>query len=128
MKENQFNTQLKNIHSQRNMSSVSSAQHDKHTCEICGFQTSQKTQLNLHKKVVHDERQFQCPECVYKLSSRSKLDNHHKSVHMGQKFQCQECEYKFSSKGSRAKHHKSIHMGQNSSAQIVNTRQVRKFT
>ena len=100
MKEYQQNTQLKNIHSQRNMSSVSSAKCDKHTCPICGFQTSQEQQLNVHKQVVHDGRKFQCPDCEYKFSYKGSLVKHHKSVHMGQKFQCADCDYQATQKFS----------------------------
>ena len=96
---------LKNIHTQRKMSSVSSVKSDKHTCQLCGFQTSQKTQLKVHTQIVHDGRQFQCTECEYQAIQRSSLVIHHKAVHMGQKFQCPECEHQATQIGNLVRHH-----------------------
>ena len=68
------------------MSSVSSASGGKYSCELCGYQTSQKTQLKLHELAVHDGNKFQCPECEYQSSYKASIFSHHRSVHMGQRF------------------------------------------
>ena len=65
------------------MTSSSSAIGAKHTCQLCGYQTLQKTHLNLHEKAVHDGKKFQCPECEFQAMWKSSLVRHHKLVHMG---------------------------------------------
>ena len=45
------------------MSSVISANSGKYTCQICGYQTLEKTHIEMHKQAVHDGEKFQCPEC-----------------------------------------------------------------
>ena len=86
------------------MSSVTSGIGAKHTCQLCGYQTSQKTHLKLMVK--------ECPECEYQASKKSHLVNHHKSVHMGQTFQCPECEHQATQKGNLVTHRKTVHMSQ----------------
>ena len=61
------------------MSSVSSAIGEKHTCQLCGYQTFKKTHLKQHAQAVHDGKQFNCPECEYKATRKSNLVSHHKS-------------------------------------------------
>ena len=63
------------------MSSVSSASGGKHSCQLCGYQTSQKTQLKLHELAVHDGNRFQCPECDYQATQKCRLVKHHQAVH-----------------------------------------------
>ena len=75
------------------MSSVISAIGEKHTCQLCGYQTLNKTHLKLHEQAVHDGKRFECQECEYQATEKSNLVSHHKSVHMGQKFQCPDCEH-----------------------------------
>ena len=64
------------------MFTSSSDQDSKHTSQLCGFQTFQKTNLKLHKQAVHEGKQFQCPECEHQTS--------YNSVHIVQKLQCPE--------------------------------------
>ena len=59
------------------MSSVSSANGAKHTCQLCGYKTLQKTQLKLHKQAVHDGGKLQCPGCDHQFCSKGALANHH---------------------------------------------------
>ena len=75
------------------MSSLSSATGAKHICQLCGYQTLQKTHLNLHSRAAHEERRFQCSECDYQASKKSNIESHKKSVHTGKTFQCPECDY-----------------------------------
>ena len=77
------------------MSSVYSVQDSKHACQLCGFETSKKTNLKQHQEKVHGGKQFQCQEFEYQATQKANLVRHHKSVHMGQKFQCPDCEYFF---------------------------------
>ena len=72
----------------RKMSSVTSAIGEKLICQICGFQTLEKTHLKLHEQAVHDGKKFKCPECEYQATENSILVEHKQSVHMGQKFKC----------------------------------------
>ena len=82
------------VHNQSNickatkMSSDSSSTVGKHNCHLCGYQTLQKKQLNLHALAVHDGKKFQCPECEYKTTQKSSLVSHHTSMHIDQTFQC----------------------------------------
>ena len=81
------------------MSLVISVNGGKYTCQICGYQSLQKTHLEMHKQEVHDGKNFQCPECDYEVTQNGNLVNHHEPIHMGLKFQCLKCEHNFSSKG-----------------------------
>ena len=96
------------------MSSVSSDQDSKHTCQLCGLETLQKTNLKQLQEAVHEGKQFQCPEFEHQASYKSNLVKHQNSVHMGQKFQCPECEYQATQKSNLVRHHKSLHMQQKS--------------
>ena len=67
------------------MPSVRLAIGEKHTCQLCGYQTLKKTLLELHVQAVHDGKKFQCTECEYQATEKSKLISHQKSVQYGQK-------------------------------------------
>ena len=38
----------------------------KHTCQLCGYQTSQKNNLKLHEQAVHEGKKYQCNQCEYR--------------------------------------------------------------
>ena len=61
------------------MSSLSSASGVKHTCQLCGYQTLQKTHLKLHSQATHGGRRFQCAACEYQATKKSNMDSHRKS-------------------------------------------------
>ena len=65
------------------MSSLSTATGAKHTCQLCGYQTLQKTHLKLHSQAAHQGRRFQCSECEYQATKKSSIDSHNTSVHIG---------------------------------------------
>ena len=100
------------------MSSLCPATGAKHICQLCGYQTLQKTHLKLHCQAAHEGRRFQCSECKYQclecdyqVTAKGNLVSHKKSVRMGQKFQCPECDYQATQKSKRVTHHKNVHMG-----------------
>jgi KRAB domain-containing zinc finger protein len=65
------------------MSSVTLANGEKHTCQLCGYQTLKKTHMKLHEQADHDGKKFQCPECEYQATQKNIVVRHQKSVHMG---------------------------------------------
>ena len=85
------------------MSSSSTAACEKYTCQICGYQASQKTHLKLHSQAAHEGRTFQCTE------QKSNLMTHQKSELMGKKFLCPDCDYESGYKSAIVSHQKSVH-------------------
>ena len=80
-----FKCQFKNFQIYQKMSSLSSANTAKYTCQLCGYQTFQKRNLTHHEQVVHEGGKFECPECDYQANQKGHLVTHWKSMHMGQK-------------------------------------------
>ena len=64
------------------MVSVTTAFGEKHTCQLCGYQTLKKTLLNVHEQAVHYGKEVQCSECEYQATKKSSLVRHQKSVHI----------------------------------------------
>jgi hypothetical protein len=52
----------------------------KYNCQLCGNQTSQKTQLKLHELAGHDGNIFQCTECEFHATQKSRLVKHHQAI------------------------------------------------
>jgi hypothetical protein len=59
-----------------------------YTCQLCGYQAIQKTNIKLHQQAVHNGKRCQCPECEYQPTKKDDLVKHQKYLHMGHKFQC----------------------------------------
>ena len=70
--------------------------HDKSkpfVCEVCGFQSFRKANLERHKLIHSDVRDFQCRYCNKKFITATNLKSHER-VHTGEKpFKCKECSY-----------------------------------
>ena len=58
------------------MSSLSSANVEKETCRLCGFETFKKRNLKLHEQVVHKEKTFKCPLCEHQATQKGDLIRH----------------------------------------------------
>ena len=85
----------------------------KHTCQLCGYQALQKTNMKLHEQAVYDGKRFQCPEFDHMTTHKGDLTSHQKSLNMVQKYQCPKCKFQANRKGSLARHNKSVHMDLN---------------
>ena len=55
-----------------------------HSCNICGYQVSQKKKLSRHKVIVHEGVKYPCSQCGKQFSRKDRLAKHNKSVHKSQ--------------------------------------------
>ena len=61
----------------------SDIEENKHTCELCGYQTSRKNNLKLHEQAIHEGKKYQCYQCDYQTTKKSILVTHQQSLHEG---------------------------------------------
>lgn len=54
---------------------------DNHTCQVCGFQTSNQTSLQLHLNSHEIEKDITCKICSLKFNNETDLNRHLQSVH-----------------------------------------------
>ena len=65
-------------------------------CEVCGFVTSSRGRLNVHRKFVHEnEKLFKCEQCPAAYNVTSALEQHVKNIHDGIKYKCDLCDGSF---------------------------------
>jgi hypothetical protein len=87
-----------------------SIEENKHTCQLCGYQTSQKKKLKLHEKAIHEGKRFQCNQCDYQTSKKSSFVTHNQAVHMEIIYSCDQCDYQATNKSNLKTHKQSVHM------------------
>ena len=82
-----------------------------HKCDKCDFKCSNGSDLQRHKKQVHDKIKDQsCDKCDFKFSRAGHLQQHIKAVHDKIKDQaCDKCSFKFSTAGNLQQHIKAVH-------------------
>merc|ERR1712218_23878 len=75
-------------------------------CNDCSYTTSDLSQLNEHRKWIHDKvRDKKCGDCEYSTFLASNLAKHKKSVHDKiQDYVCKDCPFKTSA-AALLKHH-----------------------
>ena len=44
---------------------ISDIEENKHTCQLCGYQTAQKKSFKLHEQAVHERKKYQCNQCEF---------------------------------------------------------------
>ena len=54
----------------------SDIEENKHTCQLCGYQTARKNNLKLHEQAVHEGKKYQCNQCEYQATKKSRLITH----------------------------------------------------
>ena len=78
-------------------------------CTQCEYKATQRGNLHIHIKSVHEGQKFPCPQCEFKATFKGSLQTHIKSLHEGKKVECTQCEYKAKNKTLLQKHMKSVH-------------------
>ena len=54
-----------------------------HSCNICGYQVSQKKKIARHKVIVHEGVKYPCSQCNHKATTTEALPQHKRAVHEG---------------------------------------------
>lgn len=81
------------------------------TCDLCGFRTSAKTDLQKHITVTHsDERRFSCAVCRMMFKDKKGLKLHSVTHNTEPPFRCSDCGRGFN-KESLYTQHKGTHLG-----------------
>jgi KRAB domain-containing zinc finger protein len=82
-------------------------------CDICGFETKMKTDLNRHKQRKHHKKTLKCKFCDYCCRSKERLERHidskHQDVGGALSYICSECGKGFIYKNSLTKHLRMDH-------------------
>ena len=88
--------------------------HDKNGnwhCEICGYVAKERGQLNVHRRIVHENKKlFKCENCPSAYNDRSNLEMHIANIHDGVKYKCDLCSESFTLKKNVARHKKRKHI------------------
>lgn len=50
-------------------------------CELCGFVAANKSELTKHKRVKHQELNYQCDQCLFKTGGEKLLKKHKQNYH-----------------------------------------------
>ena len=58
------------------------------SCNICGYQVSQKKNLTRHKVIKHEVVKHPCSQCNHKATTKQNLAKHKKAEHEGVKHPC----------------------------------------
>ena len=90
---------------------VQHPQKQQHQCDKCDQFYPTKTNLEIHKKCVHDMVRYPCSKCPFQASSTSYLHLHEAGFHQGITHNCKLCEYKGKSVSILKRHIKVIHEG-----------------
>ena len=90
---------------------VQQPQKQQHKCDKCDQFYPTKTNLEIHKKCVHDLVRYPCSKCPFQASSTSYLYLHEAGFHQGITHNCKLCEYKGKSVSILKRHIKVIHEG-----------------
>ena len=92
---------------------VANDMHDKNGnwhCEVCGYITKSRGQLNVHRKIVHEnEKLFKCEKCPAAYNDTGNLEMHIANIHDGVKYKCELCNKFFTLKKNVARHKKRWH-------------------
>ncbi len=80
-------------------------------CDQCKKSYSSGSALWLHKKSVHEPKQYDCPVCEKLFKQAVHLKNHIKNVHNGERYTCDSCGKAYSSMTSLRTHQESDHKG-----------------
>ena len=93
-------------------------------CDLCGFQSSSKVNLTLHKQIHNAEANHECDECEKKFTNKRNLRRHEREVHFGRNFnvnfvedmddaqyniKCEHCDLKFKRNSVLKRHEASVH-------------------
>ena len=93
-------------------------------CDLCGFQSSSKGNLAMHKQIHIAETKHECDECDNKFTNKQNLMRHKKEVHFGRNvnvnhvenlddakyiIKCEQCDLKFKRNSVLKRHVASIH-------------------
>jgi len=79
-------------------------------CELCDYRTAHQSSFIRHRKKHSGEKPFACERCEYKTYLKAKL-NRHNRVHTGEKpYICKICDYKGADSGNLQRH-MSKHIG-----------------
>ena len=70
----------------------------KFKCDMCGFETASKSDIDRHKKTFH-----LCGQCDFKSANPTDLTKHQKNSH---KIRCTECDYELSTKKNAKSPHR----------------------
>ena len=94
------------------------------TCDLCGFQSSSKGNLAMHKQIHKNEAKHECDECDKKFANKRNLMRHQKEFHNGRNInvdyiedmddaeysiKCEQCDLKFKRNSVLKRHQDSIH-------------------
>ena len=75
------------------------------------LQTTDKPNLVVHLKLIHDRVQYPCNQWYYKAGNKCNIIGHVNLVHEGTYYYCNLCDYKEGSKCNVMRHVKSSHEG-----------------
>jgi len=79
-------------------------------CDLCDFESHLPIRIVLHKSKHHREPEFtQCDKCPYKSNRKSNVEHHKRTVHEGIRIECQSCDRKFTQHSDYRKHAKVVH-------------------
>ena len=80
------------------------------TCDICGKQYADTSNVKRHKASVHNGVRYPCDHCDSKpFTDKSGLRYHQESVHEGIRYFCNQCDYKATQTGNLKTHIKKYH-------------------
>ena len=79
-------------------------------CELCGTSFNSRSELESHKKVVHDQSRkltvlYKCEKCQ-KLFKNKALLTKHNITHSEERYSCKDCHKTFKRKYDAENHHK----------------------
>ena len=82
----------------------------RHECDKCEFKAKFSTNLNDHKRNIHEEAyNYKCTECDMKFKARSNLKQHIRGIHQKIRYQCPVCEKLLTQFGDLKRHSRKIH-------------------
>jgi len=79
-----------------------------HVCDECGFGFKIKSQLDRHKHIHSNKKQFACTQCGKMFKTKGGLNTHIQESHSGQSFTCPKCNKLFSKKSNMMTHFETI--------------------
>merc|ERR1719369_1589775 len=83
---------------------------EKIVCDVegCTASFSQRSGMNLHKRVKHMGVQHECPECGKMFGWKGAMTRHYKTHEDQRDFKCPTCGVEFTQKGDLEKHIKTV--------------------
>ena len=82
------------------------------SCDHCKYLIASSKIMDIHNRTFHSKDQrYSCNICGYQVSNKINLVRHKKIVHEGVKYPCRQCDHQATTIGSLAQHKRAVHGG-----------------